>query len=138
MAGEVLAKLLAEAKGNPSELSDIVFGKVTSISPLSVMVDNRFEVSGDFLILSAMVQDLKVKISIPVITASTRQVNSVGLNGTKPDVTKDVEKVTVVNQVNVSQQVQEIQIFRPLQVDDQVRMLRVQNGQLYYVLERSG
>ncbi len=36
MAGEILAKYLAEAKGNSQEFTDIVFGRVIELTPLKI------------------------------------------------------------------------------------------------------
>lgn len=96
MAGERLASAIKKAKGKESDYSDLVFGTVTSISPLKIRVDNRFEITAQFIILSRMVKNLT--ITIDGRTAF---------------------------------------VFRDLKVGDGVRMLRVQNGQKYYVLERS-
>ena len=64
MAGEVLAGMLKNAKGNESETTDLVFGRVTSVSPLKIMVESRFEITYDFIILSQMVRDLTVYLDV--------------------------------------------------------------------------
>lgn len=100
MAGEKIARIIKGNQTNENELSDLVFGKVTSTAPLKIQIDNRFEVTSKFLILSRMVKDLTVTIVID------------GKRGSA-------------------------QVFRPLRVGDRVRMLRIDKGQKYYVLERS-
>ncbi|CAD5900541.1 DUF2577 family protein [Carnobacterium maltaromaticum] len=136
MAGEILAKYLAEAKGNSQEFTDIVFGRVIELTPLKIQIDNRFEVGAEFLILSAMVQELKVKIKIPDTIAKQKKVFNVALKEKKPDITKDVEELMVVSEIMNNEKEIEIEVFKPLAVSDEVRMLRSQNGQLYYVLDR--
>ncbi|WP_145988809.1 DUF2577 family protein [Carnobacterium maltaromaticum] len=42
----------------------------------------------------------------------------------------------VVSELMSNEKEIEIEIFKPLAVSDEVRMLRSQNGQLYYVLDR--
>lgn len=64
MAGELLAGMLKKAKGNESEATDLVFGRVTSTSPLKIMVESRFEITYDFIILSQMVRDLTVYLDV--------------------------------------------------------------------------
>ena len=64
MAGEVLAGMLKKAKGIESQVTDLVFGRVTSISPLKIMVESRFEITYDFIILSQMVRDLTVYLDV--------------------------------------------------------------------------
>ncbi|WP_429968135.1 DUF2577 family protein [Enterococcus sp. AZ046] len=100
MAGEKLARVIKDNRPRESELSDMIYGLVTSVSPLTIRVDNRYSVGNQHLILSQMVRDLSVSVTID------------GKQGTA-------------------------QVFRPLQIGDHVRMLRVSKGQKFYVLERS-
>lgn len=67
---------------------DLLFGEVTSITPLKIKVDNRFEVTEEFIILSAGVR--------------------------------------------------EVSWWAGLRVADKVLMLRLNEGQLFYVLEKEG
>lgn len=100
MSVDALAARLKKMSPKTSDLSDMVYGTVTSTSPLKIRVDNMtFDLDGRFLILSRMVQNLTVSITID------------GKTGTA-------------------------QVFRPLQSGDRVRMMRVQRGQKFYVLER--
>ncbi|WP_251855337.1 DUF2577 domain-containing protein [Enterococcus italicus] len=64
MAGERLARRIKNQATNPNELSDLIYGVVTSASPLKIQVDSRFEVSSEHLILSSMVQRKTVTITI--------------------------------------------------------------------------
>ena len=64
MAGEKLASRIKQAKPGPSDLSDLVYGIVTQTSPLVIRVENRMNVTSNFLILSRMVKDLTVTIKI--------------------------------------------------------------------------
>ena len=87
MAGNKLLKIMQEAGKIPAgETTDLLFGVVTSVSPLKIKIDNRFEVDEKFLILSALVK--------------------------------------------------ETTLWRGLIVGDKVRVLRVNQGQMFYVLER--
>ena len=96
MAGEKLIRIMRDAGRTPqSKTTDLLFGVVTAISQLKIKVDNRFEVTADHLLLSALVKEKKVNI--------------------------DGSSVT---------------LWRGLQVGDTVRLLRVNEGQMFYVLER--
>lgn len=100
MSVDELAARLKKMSPKNSDLSDMVYGTVTSTSPLKIRVDNMtFDLDGRFLILSRMVQNLTVTITID------------GKSGSAT-------------------------VFRALQSGDRVRMLRVQHGQKFYVLER--
>lgn len=101
MSVDALAARLRSMAPRDSDLSDMVYGTVTGTSPLKIRVDNMtFDLDSRFLILSRMVQNLTVSITID------------GKSGSA-------------------------QVFRPLETGDRVIMLRVQNGQKFYVLERS-
>lgn len=55
MAGEKLLQVVRQAgKPDPGELTDLVYGEVTSVDPLKIKVDQRFEVEAEFLILSVL------------------------------------------------------------------------------------
>jgi len=99
MTGERLAKKIKQQGRSDNDLSDLVFGVVTSTSPLRIKVDSRFEIGSTHILLSRMVKNLTVSITIDGKTGSAT-------------------------------------IFRALQAGDKVRMLRLQKGQIYYVLER--
>lgn len=87
MAGTKLIQTIQSmAKPAAGETTDLLFGEVTSVSPLKIQVDNRFEVDEQFLILSALVK--------------------------------------------------ESPLWRGLIVGDKVRLLRVSEGQMFYIIER--
>lgn len=66
MAGEHLARIIKDSKPKENHLSDMVYGVVTSTSPLTIRVDNRFSVTSRHLILSQMVRPLSVTISVTI------------------------------------------------------------------------
>ena len=111
MAGENLARMLKDAKGNAQDFSDILYGKVTRINPLNIEVENRFTISKEHIVLSRVVQDQTVSFNVPTYSM-------VG-----DDLREGSRSVSV-------------QIFRNLKVGDEVSLLRGQKGQLYYVLDR--
>ena len=81
MAGELLARLLAQGVDDGTDRTDIVFGSVTSVSPLTIKV-----------------KELR--------TGDTEGDNKRWI------------------------------VFRDLEAGDKVLMIKAQNGQLYYVLQR--
>lgn len=64
MAGERLASLIKSARPHETEMSDIVYGRVTSTSPLAVEVEGRFKIGKEHLVLSRTVQDLTLKFKV--------------------------------------------------------------------------
>lgn len=120
MAGELLAKAIKNNRRKESDLSDLVYGQVTSVTPLKIRVDNRFEIGSPFIELSRTVQELSVAYTTDQISIS---------KGT-------VAGVSVVTNVSVTPVTKKAQVFRSLRVGDKVKMLRVQKSQKYLVLER--
>ncbi|WP_338630567.1 DUF2577 domain-containing protein [Clostridium baratii] len=95
MAGEKLVKLMKQCTRQAipqSVLTDLVAGEVVKENPLTILIENRFKVDEDFLILSPFCREFKDK------------------NGTI--------------------------IFDKLKQGDKVLLLRVSEGQQFYVLDR--
>ncbi|HHD2752261.1 TPA: DUF2577 domain-containing protein [Clostridium perfringens] len=95
MAGEKLVRLIKQGARHAipeNTLTDLVPGEVVKEEPLTILVENRFKIDKDFLILSPFCREFKDK------------------NGTV--------------------------IFDKLKDGDKVLLLRVSNGQQFYVLDR--
>lgn len=120
MAGERLASLIKNARPHETEMSDIVYGRVTSTSPLVVEVEGRFKIGKEHLVLSRTVQDLTLSFDVPTYSANHKNVNG----------------ESVVGSLNQGSRQISIQVFRDLRVGDKVSMIRGQKGQLYYILDR--
>ena len=136
MAGSKLVKIMQDASKPPSgETTDLLFGVVTSVSPLKIKIDNRFEVDEKFLILSALVKD--TVINIPAIDASYREdkqhLHVIPEHTTEPGGSGHTHKISAWT---TELALPSIRIWRGLRVGDKVRILRVNKGQQFYVLER--
>lgn len=65
MAGNKLLHIIKEASKPPvSESTDLLFGKVVSVSPLRIKVDNRFEINSSFIVLTSMVSNFTANITV--------------------------------------------------------------------------
>lgn len=132
MAGNKLIQTIQSmAKPPIGETTDLLFGEVTSVSPLKIRVDNRFEVDEQFLILSALVKETIIHIptaetSMHSHTIPTHTTNS---GGTGPH-THTIPEMTTYSALP------SITLWRGLIVGDKVRLLRVANGQMFYIIER--
>lgn len=90
MAGEQIIKLVKNVvKESMKDLPDLMYGEITALNPIKILVDNRFILDESFLVISQLCKPKE------------------GL-------------------------------WRGLEVGDIVRILRVGNGQVFYVLEREG
>lgn len=95
MAGEKLVRLIKQGARHAipeNSLTDLVPGEVIKEDPLTILVENRFQIDSDFLILSPFCREFKDK------------------NGTV--------------------------LFDKLKQGDKVLLLRVSNGQQFYVIDR--
>ena len=152
MAGERLVGIMNQVRDeDKSNTTDLLFGIVTSISPLKIKVENRFEITEEFIILSAMCKEMVITTLVHDHDVSTT-VNqngvhthsataapaSVGDHGTHTHVMSVGENGTHDHSASSSaaDALTSVRIWRGLQVNDKVRMLRVSKGQMYYVLER--
>lgn len=132
MAGEKFINIMQKvAKPVASETSDLMFGEVIKISPLKIRIDNRFEVDEKFLILSALVKKTTIKIPEREDNTHTHTVavHSTSSGGTTPHTHE-------IPQMSTQAALPDILLWRGLEVGDTVRILRVNKGQMFYVLER--
>ena len=66
MAGTKLIQVIQETARKvfqDSKPTDLLFGVVTSVSPLKIKVDNRFELGHEFLIISKLCKELLVEVN---------------------------------------------------------------------------
>lgn len=75
MAGERILGMMNSRGGNDSDYADIVFGTVTSTSPLKIQISNQMTLCEEFLNLSENVTDHKVKMKIDDETKTVEILN---------------------------------------------------------------
>lgn len=132
MAGNKLLKIMRSAGKAPvSESTDLLFGVVTSVSPLKIKIDNRFEVDEKFLILSALVKETIIKIPQREDNTHLHVIpqHSTQTAGEHPH-------THVIPEMNTESALPDILLWPGLIVGDKVRVLRVNQGQMFYVLEK--
>lgn len=193
-AGSQLAAMLKKGMNQGQEMADLVLGVVTGVSPLKIRVENRFEISEDFLILSQMVRrktvtyiypkvtvedgsNTKDRFTIPeynystsfyiatdferaypeikywyyngdkqeqlttstdkaVVTSFDYKLQEIEINIPERSSTKDFVDDVTHTKVTVEDEEREIVVWEDLKVGEEVRMIRSQGGQTYYVLDR--
>lgn len=154
MAGERIVNIMNQVRNEEkNDTTDLMYGVVTAVNPLKIKVENRFEITAEFLLLSAMCKEMTVNIfahthEITVqnagahthgTPAGTTGATAVGDHGTHthtiPAATTD-SNGEHAHSASETEQLTSVTLWRGLQVNDKVRMLRVSKGQLYYVLER--
>lgn len=120
----------------PAEFS---LGVVTSVEPLKIKVENRLEIDETFLLLSAFVKEKWINIPedadnqhIHIIPAMDDE----GAMWQTDPAAGPASHVHTIPQWKTKLALPKIKLWRGLKVGDAVRMIRLQNGQLYYVIER--
>lgn len=95
----------------------IVFGKVTSIEPLKINIEQRLTLDESHLMLTSLVSDFEVEMTADHVTENTSGVDFANHNH------------AVIGK-------KLFQVHLGLKKDETVMMLRIQGGQKYVVLDR--
>lgn len=119
--------------------ADICFGEVSSITPLTIKVDNRFEIDETFLLLSAFVKEKWLNIPEDDDSGHIHIIPAIDDNGIpwQTDAAAGpASHVHTIPEWKTKISLLKIKLWRGLKVGDKVRMIRLKEGQLYYVIER--
>lgn len=124
-------KMIVQKYLNEMKPTELVYGEVTSDSPLKIKVDNRFELDETFLILSQNVRETWIKIPeqddfkhfhiVPVWKTDE--------GGAPPH-------IHTISPWKTEEALPKIKLWRGLKTGDKVLMFRVKQGGQYLVLER--
>lgn len=126
------SELLNTIKQSATEANDaskpvqVCFGKVTSASPLQILVDQKMSLDSSFLVLTRNVTDYKTKITGGNV--QNYYYTDESQSGTAP---VSPSHVHAVGKISVT-------IHNALTVGEEVILLRMQGGQKYIVLDRIG
>ena len=112
---------------NASKPVEVCFGKVTSASPLKILVEQKMTLGEAQLVLCRNVTDFKTKIS-------GGNIQNYYYVGSPPNVTTLPVNPSHVHAVGKI----EITVHNGLVVGDEVILLRQQGGQKYIVVDRIG
>ena len=133
--GHRLVQAMRRAGRTPqNEIVDIVIGEVTSIAPLKVSVETR-ELTESFLIVGALCKETHIY---------TQNIKKLDHSHVIPQITtttagEDSHSHSVKSQETESKPQSpdyDIMLWRGLEVGDKVLMLKVAQGQKYYILQR--
>ena len=124
-------KMIVQKYLNEMKPTELIYGEVTSDSPLKIKVDNRFELDETFLILSQNVRETWIKIPeqddfkhfhiVPVWKTDE--------GGAPPH-------IHTISPWKTEEALPKIKLWRGLKTGDKVLMFRVKQGGQYLVLER--
>lgn len=136
MIGERLLNTMRNVAKLPlSEMTDLLVGTVSSIDPLKVKFEGKFEIDEDFLLLSPFVQEFKILIpELPENEHYHHTPSAATGSGGEDGHSHSIP----IMQTSVAYALPEIKLWRGLKVGDIVRVLRINQGQLFYILDREG
>jgi uncharacterized membrane-anchored protein len=107
----------------------IVFGKVTSTSPLKINVEQKMTLTDAQLILTRNVTDFKTNITVDHYTEDNTHSHSYTDDGSSSTTGNNTHKHQIKGK-------KEITVHNSLVVGDMVLLLRMQGGQKYIVWDR--
>lgn len=121
-----LIKIAALDAVNESKPVNLLFGKVISISPLKINVEQKLTLTEEQLILTSNVMDYKTKISF-----DNPEIKNIVKNYSIDDVPGSDYKLTFQEKVQ-----NEVTIYNGLKIGDEVILLQIQGGQKFIVLDK--
>lgn len=120
--------MLKAGQQRPSEMVDMVMGKVTSIKPLKVKLD-KIELTESFLIVGALCTETIIKTSEQ---GATPYELTIPAHSTET-ASEHTHKVAAAK---VSYTPPDLMLWRGLKVGDEVYMIKMAKGQKYYIMQR--
>lgn len=112
---------------NHSQLTNVFLGRVTSVSPLEITIDQKTTLSMPFLLLTNAVKDHNVDIMVSWETVDNTHQHGNGNDGKPTD--EHTHKHSVCGRKRIT-------IYNGLTMGEEVILLRLQGGQDYVVLDR--
>lgn len=131
----------ANAAGMPVHL---MFGTVTSTSPLSINVEQKLELTSEFLILTNAVKDHDVYMTVDHETEESDGLNADHSHTTSAEVEEGGASVSISEEkIDLTHKhkykgKKKFTVHNGLKVGESVVLLRMQSGQKFLVLDRLG
>lgn len=123
--------------GNPV---NICFGKVTSASPLQILVDQKMTLGSAQLVLSRNVTDHTTMVTVQwesesSLTTHSHTIKGKDSNGDDIDLTSGTKNLAHTHDIEGTKQ---MTIHNALEKGEEVILAKMQGGQKYIVLDRIG
>jgi len=121
-----LIKMAALDAVNETKPVNILFGKVISVLPLKIRVEQKLILSEEQLILTSNVMNYKTKISF-----DNPEIKNIVKNYSIDDVEGTNYKLSFQEKVQ-----NEVTVYNGLKINDEVILLQLQGGQKFLVLDK--
>lgn len=135
----IIKKAAIDAVDN-SQMCDLRYGTVTSISPLKVQITNQFVIPQSLLVVPEHLTNRKISVTLNLEseTAGTHTHNYSGATTTDENHSHnfDGETKSGGSHSHTINGTHTITINNALKVGDRVALLRKQGGQSYFILDR--
>lgn len=119
----IIKKASVEAV-NASNPTAVLFGKVISLSPLKISIEQRMTLTQEFLILTKNVTNYEINIEMNISTENTKLHASI-----------EDKEIDMTHKHNILKNIKAT-INNELKINDDVILLRMQGGQKYIVLDK--
>lgn len=134
----VVIKKAALDAVNASQPCDFLFGKVTSVKPLKILVEQKMTLGAAQLVLSRNVTDFKTTVTVDwdtenALTTHAHKVSGTDSGGDVIDLTSESVNLEHSHKLNG---VKQITVHNGLKTGDEVILLKQKGGQKYLVLDR--
>ena len=137
-------KLIVANMLNSIQPTDIFYGTVTGVGPLQITINQKLVLPESFLILSNMVKDHYVDLTVSfqtendkfLVPTHTHPFEDTQPNGQpKPSVTQPTIDFDTTHKHEIKHKIKVLQHYA-LKKGEKVILLRMQGGQKYLVLDR--
>lgn len=134
-------RTIAQQQAEASVPADIVLGKVVSVTPLAVQIDQKLTIDSDHLLLTGAVEERTTDADISIsesgtITISWSTESASGGSGDASFASHSHGISGSKGYSAVATGTCTIQTHKGLQVGEKVLMIRQRGGQLYIILDR--
>lgn len=114
----IMRKMTKEPKQS-SDFTDVIYGQVVSVAPLSIKIDNKNIITENMLVLGALCKQTIIEIPFPQKGQIKHRHEAIH-NGMH----------------NTTMEMPKIELWRGLNVGDTVLLIRFAQGQKYYIMQR--
>lgn len=121
---EIIKRASMESVAN-AQMSDLRYGKVTSVNPLKVYITNLFTLPESMLVVPEHLTDYEIEITTDTYGWTTEDKS--GGSGDPAFESHNHE---------IKQVKRKLKVHGALKVGDKVALLRKQGGQSYFILDR--
>lgn len=128
-------KLIVGNYLNSIKPADLFFGTVTNVSPLTIQIDQKHILTESFLILSNMVKDHAVDMTVSMQTVNDAYMNPSHTHTGNMGNPTDAGNLDVTHHHDIKGR-KKIILHYGLKNGEKVILLRMQGGQRYMVLDR--